>query len=63
MKARTVLTAGLLALSASAFAESKTSVVLVHGAFGRWQQLEQGHYPAAKTAYRGDCRPAAAHVA
>ena len=33
MKARTVLTAGLLALSASAFAESKTSVVLVHGAF------------------------------
>lgn len=33
MKARSVLTAGLLALSASAFAESKTSVVLVHGAF------------------------------
>lgn len=33
MKALTVLTAGLLALSASAFAESKTSVVLVHGAF------------------------------
>ena len=33
MKARSVLTVGLLALSASAFAESKTSVVLVHGAF------------------------------
>ena len=33
MKALTVLTAGLLALSASAFAQSKTSVVLVHGAF------------------------------
>lgn len=33
MKARSVLTAGLLALSASVFAESKTSVVLVHGAF------------------------------
>lgn len=33
MKALTILTAGLLALSASAFAESKTSVVLVHGAF------------------------------
>lgn len=33
MKALSVLTAGLLALSASAFAESKTSVVLVHGAF------------------------------
>lgn len=33
MKALSVVTAGLLALSASAFAESKTSVVLVHGAF------------------------------
>ncbi|ENY3729511.1 TPA: alpha/beta hydrolase [Enterobacter kobei] len=33
MKALSVLTAGLLALSASAFAENKTSVVLVHGAF------------------------------
>ena len=33
MKALTVLTAGLLGLSASAFAQSKTSVVLVHGAF------------------------------
>jgi hypothetical protein len=33
MKALSVLTAGLLALSASAFAQSKTSVVLVHGAF------------------------------
>ncbi|MEG5853798.1 alpha/beta hydrolase [Enterobacter mori] len=33
MKALTVLTAGLLALSASALAENKTSVVLVHGAF------------------------------
>lgn len=33
MKALTVLTAGLLALSASAFAQGKTSVVLVHGAF------------------------------
>lgn len=33
MKALSVVTAGLLALSASAFAQSKTSVVLVHGAF------------------------------
>ena len=33
MKALYVVTAGLLALSASAFAQSKTSVVLVHGAF------------------------------
>ena len=33
MKALSVLTAGLLAISASAVAESKTSVVLVHGAF------------------------------
>lgn len=33
MKALSVLTAALLALSASAFAENKTSVVLVHGAF------------------------------
>ncbi|MCI2290790.1 alpha/beta hydrolase [Enterobacter sp. I4] len=33
MKALSVVTAGLLALSASAFAESKISVVLVHGAF------------------------------
>ncbi|XGI80103.1 alpha/beta fold hydrolase [Enterobacter hormaechei] len=33
MKALSVLTAGLLALSASAFAQGKTSVVLVHGAF------------------------------
>lgn len=33
MKALSLLTAGLLAISASALAESKTSVVLVHGAF------------------------------
>lgn len=33
MKALSVLTAGLLALSASALAESHSSVVLVHGAF------------------------------
>lgn len=33
MKALSVLMAGLLALSASAFAENNTSVVLVHGAF------------------------------
>ncbi|HDX4048635.1 TPA: alpha/beta hydrolase [Enterobacter soli] len=33
MKTLSILTAGLLALSASAFAETKTSVVLVHGAF------------------------------
>lgn len=33
MKTLSFLTAGLLALSASAFAETQTSVVLVHGAF------------------------------
>ena len=33
MKALSLLTAGLLAISASALAESKTSVVLVHGTF------------------------------
>ncbi|STQ10088.1 Predicted hydrolases or acyltransferases (alpha/beta hydrolase superfamily) [Enterobacter cloacae] len=33
MKTLSILTAGLLAMSASAFAQSETSVVLVHGAF------------------------------
>ena len=32
MKTLSILTAGLLAMSASAFAQSETSVVLVHGA-------------------------------
>ena len=58
MKTLSILTAGLLAMSASAFAQSETSVVLVHGAFAdgsSWNKV----ISFAETPHRGNSRPAA----
>ena len=49
MKVLSVLTAALLAVSTSALAETKASVVLVHGAFADGSGWNKGDYRLQNT--------------